>query len=199
MGVFSLGMFVPFVSSTAATVSLLISLIFTLWMGFGQNIARQMGTLDLSFSPMMNSTTKHCPESWVTTTAATATTTSLSPVAHSSFTHVPIYDVSYMWYAPISFLMCFIIGLLVSLAKPRDHKKLDKRLISPTTTSFYFWLPKKWKTRVLDYHSEVGSIHTSSRDNSNDVFGKNGSINSAYTTENISFQLNTCEASNSDY
>ena len=62
LGVFSLGMFVPFASSVGALTGLLTSLVFVLWMGFGQIVARQMGTFDAaSFAPMMNTTTSNCP------------------------------------------------------------------------------------------------------------------------------------------
>ena len=80
-----------------------------------------------------------------------------------NFTHLALYDVSYLWYGPISFTICMILGIMISLAKPQDPKQLDSRLISPNTPSFLFWLPKKCKTQIKKYFAQVGSLHGSDR------------------------------------
>ena len=43
----------------------MISLIFTFWMGFGQNVARQMNTLSSEYNPFPNTSIAQCPESWI--------------------------------------------------------------------------------------------------------------------------------------
>ena len=121
LGVFSLGMFVPFASSVGALTGLLTSLVFVLWMGFGQIVARQMGTFDAtSFAPMMNTTTSHCPGDWMMsadTDNTTAALVSSSEVHYTTFNHLGLYDISYLWYGPLSLLICLVIGVLVSLTR----------------------------------------------------------------------------------
>ena len=121
----------------------------------------------------------------------------------SNFAHLSLYDVSYMWYGPITFLICIFVGLLVSLARPTDHRKLDKRLISPTASSLFFWIPNfslfsnykslQFRTNLRNYYSQVGSQHASiSKSSSNsDVFGKNGAINVAYMQTDPPASINT--------
>ena len=157
------------------------------------SVLRQMGTMKSQFSPMPNSTISHCPSSWILTENQTkATLDVISSDNPSNFVHLPLYDVSYMWYGPITFLICILVGSLVSLARPADHRKLDKRLISPTAPNLFFWIPnlcwfsqnKSWqfRTHLKNYYSQVGSQHpsVSERSSKNDVFGKNGAINVAF-------------------
>ena len=37
--------------------------------------------------------------------------------------------VSYIWYSTISCLTCLVVGILVSVVKPLDHRQVDPRLI----------------------------------------------------------------------
>ena len=128
LGVFSLGMFVPFANSAGALTGLLISLVFVLWMGLGQIVARQKETFDAaSFAPMMNTSTADCPSDWISSDTADSNTTlvSSSVVHYSNFNHLGLYDISYLWYGPISLLICVVIGVLVSLTryKQKVHSK----------------------------------------------------------------------------
>ena len=122
LGVFSLGMFVPFANSAGALTGLLISLVFVLWMGLGQIVARQKGTYDAaSFAPMMNTSTSDCPADWISSDTAYSNTTLVSSgvaaQVHSNFNHLGLYDISYLWYGPISLLICVVLGVLVSLMR----------------------------------------------------------------------------------
>ena len=122
LGVFSLGMFVPFANSAGALTGLLISLVFVLWMGLGQIVARQKGTYDAaSFAPMMNTSTADCPSDWISSDTADSnsntTLVSSSVVHYSNFNHLGLYDISYLWYGPISLLICVVLGVLVSLMR----------------------------------------------------------------------------------
>ena len=121
LGVFSLGMFVPFASSVGALTGLLTSLVFVLWMGFGQIVARQMGTFDTaSFAPVMNTSTTSCPADWMSAETDNTTITSTvgsSEIHYTTFNHLGLYDISYLWYGPLSLLICVVIGALVSLTR----------------------------------------------------------------------------------
>ena len=67
------------------------------------------------------------------------------------------------------------------MLRPRDHTKLDPRLVSPTTPTIFFWLPRSLRVRLNKYFQEIGSLYSESEDEqTGDVFGKNGAINVAY-------------------
>ena len=69
------------------------------------------------------------------------------------------------------------------MVRPRDHRKLDRSLVSPATMSTMFWLPSNLRSRVKKYFGEIGSLHSESESGqTGDVFGKNGAINAAYMT-----------------
>ena len=172
LGVFSLGMFVPFSSTLGALVGLLSSLTFVFWAGFGQIVAGWEKTYDRTrFSPLMNSTTAQCPSSWTNQTVLDTTA-----AGNSNFVHLGLYDLSYMWYGPASTLVCLLLGSLASLLQPQDHTLLDPRLVSPNTTTFFCWTPSFIKRKLKNYFLNVGC---EARDDvsRNDVFGKRGSVN----------------------
>ena len=99
--------------------------------------------------------------------------------ADTDFVHLGLYDISYLWYGPLSFLVCMVLGCLVSLVKPRDHRLLNPRLISPNTGSFFCLTPNFLKKKIQNYYLNVGS-ELRENPSSDDVFGKNGSVNTAY-------------------
>ena len=70
------------------------------------------------------------------------------------------------------------------VVRPRDHRKLERSLVSPATMSAMFCLPGNLRSRVKKYFGEIGSLHSESEDRgqTGDVFGKNGAINAAYMT-----------------
>ena len=176
-GVFSLGMFVPFSTTAGALLGLVSSLLVVFWAGFGQMVARQEGTYDSArFSPVMSSRVENCTTSWtnITVGAGPANVT-----ADTGFLHLGLYDLSYLWYGPLSFLLCFLLGCLGSLVRPQDHRLVNHRLISPNCSSFFCWTPDFLKKKIHNYYLNVGA---ELRENlsSDDVFGKNGSVNTAY-------------------
>ncbi len=59
------------------------------------------------------------------------------------FTHLKIYEISYMWNAAISCMFCFVVGVIVSLMwKPQNPKTLNPDLISPALPKLFSWWPK---------------------------------------------------------
>ena len=175
-------MFVPFSTTAGALLGLLFSLTTVFWSGFGQMVARQEGTYNKArFSPLMPSTIENCSSSW---TNLTAVNTIAGPVntnitAETQFVHLGFYDLSYLWYGPVSFLICLVVGCLVSLIRPQDHRLVNHRLVSPNSCSFFCWTPNFIKKKIKNYYLNVG---TEVRENvaTDDVFGKNGSVNRAY-------------------
>ena len=118
----------------------LSSLIFTMWIGFGQTAAK----FNKGFTiPTLPTTTESCPEVWFNTTQPTEFTNSTES---SSFNHLPIYEVSYMWFSAIPCLWTVFVGSLLSFATgPQDPKKLNPVLISPALKNIWGIWPRKVK------------------------------------------------------
>ena len=157
LGVFTLGMLFPFANSTGAIAGTFVSMMLTFWWGFGQMVAVQMKTYDSKrFSPMMNSSIANCPPSYSWDMNSSGTAIECEEL-HPEFLHLDLYDVSYVWFAPFSTIVCLLVGSCVSLFKPQDHRRLDKRLISPGYTVLFFWCPKRMRNKIYNYYEEVGT------------------------------------------
>ena len=149
-------------------------------MGFGQQLAKQYGHFDSArFSPLIPETTRvdNCPQSWLLNNSSLVDENVLDK--SNNFVDVGLYDVSYMWYGPISTMTCLLVGIIFSLVRPQNHKQLDSRLISPGVTSLFCWLPKPLRKRIETYYREVGSedVTEDIQDKSIGLFQKSGAIN----------------------
>merc|ERR1719193_1499498 len=140
-GAYSLGMFVPCASSRGCIVGMMSAFALMLWIGFGQMRAMNNGTYGSTgaWAVPKETSSENCPATWnnndfnakegqnqdldILATAATA------PL-ESNFNHLPIYEVSYLWFTSIGFFTVLIVGTLVSCCFPRDIRSLDRRLIS---------------------------------------------------------------------
>ena len=151
LGVFTLGMFVPFASTRGALSGILAALVFTFWMGFGHVTHMDSYNMD-QFNPNIPEVKSvvSCPKNW------TIVEDSVDETVAENF---PLYDVSSMWYGPLSSFLCLLVGSLVSLFQPNDHLLMDKRLISPACIDLFFWLPEILKRRIREYYEEVGSSY----------------------------------------
>ena len=198
LGAFSLGMFVPFANAVGAVTGLLSSLIFVFWWGFGFIAANFSRTYDRArFSPLMPSTTDNCPASWLPDPATNNTTTAAALTnPQSSFNHLGLYDLSYMWFSPVSCLFCIVVGCLVSLYRPRNHKTLNPRLISTNATKLYKLLTpslvhRLTKNKINIYLEEIGSENTDVEQESSKENGTNGNyngaINGAFVSPDLKF------------
>ena len=195
MGVFSLGMFVPFANTLGALTGLLSSLIFVFWWGFGFIAANFSRTYNRAkFSPLMPTTTENCPAAWLPDPVTTNTTITAAAQTQSNFTHLGLYDVSYMWFGPVSCLMCLLIGCLVSLHRPADHKTMDPRLISNNIIRLGKFLTSGLVNRLTgnkihNYLDEVGSQNENANiqlEQKKDI-GMNGAINGAFVAPDMKF------------
>ncbi len=69
----------------------------------------------------MNTSTTNCPVDWMSAETDNTTTitspVSSSEVHYTTFNHLGLYDISYLWYGPLSLLICVVIGALVSLTR----------------------------------------------------------------------------------
>merc|ERR1719308_363067 len=145
LGAFTLGMFVPWCNSIGAFVGCLSSLIFTMWFGFGQTVARQYKAFSTPLMPMNNT---GCSD-FILESTKDARSIIKEPICPEGncFQHLPIYETSYMWFSAIPCLMCVGVGILVTLITHllklqsyQDPKKLNPDLISPALPKlFAFW------------------------------------------------------------
>jgi len=163
LGAFVLGMFVPYCNQLGAFVGTLTSLIFTMWMGFGQTVAKQAGTYDgARWGRKFPTSTANCPPSWnVTLEAAGASAPS---GLQETFLHLELYEVSYMYFSAVACVWCVVVGALVSLVRPVDHRTLDPRLISPALPHLFALWPapvRRWIRRVME---EVGTARRTAKE-----------------------------------
>ena len=143
----------------------------------------------------MPSTTDNCPSAWLPLTTNNTITAAALTNPKSSFNHLDLYDVSYMWFSPVSCLFCIVVGCLVSLYKPRNHKTLNPMLISSNATKLYkFLIPsvvhRLTENKIKNYLDEIGSENTdvggSGKDNGMNG-NYNGAINGAFEAPDLKF------------
>jgi len=152
LGAFTLGMFFPFANSLGAFVGCFSSLIFTMWMGFGQTVAKAAKTYDSArWSPTMPVSTENCPLAWFNYTLPEAK----EPFA--PFNHLELYEVSYMWFSAVAWAWCVVVGLILSLYKPTNHRRLDQRLISPALPKLFIMWPRVVRDWINNIYDETGA------------------------------------------
>jgi len=152
LGAFVLGMFFPYCNEVGAFIGAFTSLIFTCWMGFGQTVARQAQTYDGSrWGRKFPTSIENCPPSWTNFTAPEPE----EPFA--PFLHLELYEVSYMYFSAVACLWCVVVGAIISLIRPVDHKTLDPRLISPALPHMFALWPRCTKRWIARIYREVGS------------------------------------------
>ncbi|XP_071873914.1 putative sodium-dependent multivitamin transporter isoform X1 [Bombus fervidus] len=118
LGLFTLGMLTETASETGSVIGAIVSLAFLFWVAFGQP--------------------RPIPETLPVTNSGCSNATISIPmekVPLKSDDYFYMYRVSYMWYAPIGFLITFIIGLGLSYCLDRIYKEpkvgLDTNLFFP--------------------------------------------------------------------
>merc|ERR1712059_189368 len=94
------------------------SLVFTMWMGFGQTASKQAQTYNTAlWQQKFPTSISNCPDNWLNYTVPDA-----KPKLEN-FTHLELYEVSYMWFSAVACLWCVIVGAIISLIRPADHKQ----------------------------------------------------------------------------
>ncbi|XP_037719539.1 sodium-coupled monocarboxylate transporter 1 isoform X1 [Drosophila subpulchrella] len=128
LGIFTLGMLVPWANTIGSAVGGISSILLAGWITFGSQIAAASGQLKSHMLPVSvegclgNVTTPE--EHWVDQDQV-----------------FPLYRLSYLWINPIGVVTAVVVGTLVSLVtKPTDIKTLRAELISPVIHRF---LPKE--------------------------------------------------------
>merc|ERR1719402_590238 len=161
LGAFVLGMFFPYCHEVGAFIGTFTSLIFTCWMGFGQTVARQAQTYDGGrWGRKFPTSIENCPPTW------TNFTTPEKPEPFAPFLHLELYEVSYMYFSAVACLWCVVVGAIISLIRPVDHKTLDPRLISPALPHMFALWPRCTKRWIDRIYREVGSARRRDKDSS---------------------------------
>ncbi|KRY09691.1 Sodium-coupled monocarboxylate transporter 2 [Trichinella patagoniensis] len=129
LGVFIVGMFLPFCNSKGAMVGLVSSLIVTLWIGFG---AIFHGVVPV----LLPTNTLGCTSN-VTIMNVTLNVSNYNEVYSiygESGSLIEFYKISYQYYSFIGVLVTIIVGSIVSACTGfLKGEKVDQRLISPIT------------------------------------------------------------------
>ena len=113
LGLFSLGMYVPWASARAAMISAVTSLVFILWVAIGGNVSR---VNNIYAAETLTVQTSGCPASWNSSTITSPTL--------DWWIHLSIYETSYMWFSGISCGIIVVLGALLSVV-PGLHQEDD--------------------------------------------------------------------------
>ncbi|CAG0883156.1 unnamed protein product [Cyprideis torosa] len=139
LGLFCLGMFFRFTNSAGALSGVLVSLAINLWIGIAGS-PMSPPTLPLS--------TDGCPLNSSLSMMTQVTTTAVQYPPEINLESGQdvlefVYSLSHMWFALLGFIVCMVVGLLVSCCTCKwcNSGLVDERLLSPiiskTTLSSY--------------------------------------------------------------
>ncbi|CAB3362349.1 Hypothetical predicted protein [Cloeon dipterum] len=137
LGLFSLGLLVPWVNWKGAFTGTITGLVFVAWMGFGAQAEAAMGHISIPKKPLYtfgcNCTIGQPP----------------LPPPEGYPDVFPLYAVSYMWYSPIGWFVTTLVAVLVSwLTKFNDPRQMDRRMFSPGLTKLMDSLPLDWQEKL---------------------------------------------------
>ncbi|XP_067217370.1 sodium-coupled monocarboxylate transporter 1-like [Linepithema humile] len=129
LGLFSLGMFVPWANAKGAMVGAITSLIVVLWIGLGAQVAAVNGQIHLDSKPI---SIANCP-------CINETTIILNQTEHSSDNEVwSIYKTSYLWYSAIGCVLTMLVGLTVSfITGAQNPADVDQDFLSPPIAAMF--------------------------------------------------------------
>ena len=86
-----------------------------MWMGFGQTVSKLTNHYDgATWSPSKPVSIENCPQSWLNNY-----TVPEHKEPSSDFLHLPLYEVSYMWFSAVACIWCVVVGAILSLFKPQ--------------------------------------------------------------------------------
>ncbi|XP_011310481.1 sodium-coupled monocarboxylate transporter 1 [Fopius arisanus] len=146
LGMFTLGMFIPWSNAKGTIAGALTALVLVLWICLGAQVAVLNGEIE--------TTTKFTSiESCfgLNNTSAMDSMPTESSEMVSSF-----YRISYLWYSAIGCIVTVIIGTLVSfLTGPQDPADLDYDLLSPPIRYLLNRSPKKHITGITNFALEL--------------------------------------------
>jgi len=137
LGLFSLGMFFPWANSRGALVGSSVAMALVVWIGIGTQIAQTRGFESAEHKPTSLEGC-HCNSTYVD-----------DPLPLDSGEVFVLYQISYLWYSVIGFVVTVVVGLGSSLVyKPQDPCRLHPDLLSPPILSLLQSLPNSVKETI---------------------------------------------------
>ncbi|XP_072762052.1 sodium-coupled monocarboxylate transporter 1 [Anoplolepis gracilipes] len=127
LGLFSLGMFLPWANAKGAIIGAITSLVVVLWIGLGAQIAAVNGQikLDSKFTSIAN-----CP--------CINETTIISDESVYNDEASSIYKTSYLWYSMIGCMLTILVGLAASFATgAQNPTDVDQDYLSPPIAAMF--------------------------------------------------------------
>ncbi|XP_076180480.1 sodium-coupled monocarboxylate transporter 1 isoform X2 [Ptiloglossa arizonensis] len=140
LGLFSLGMFVPWANAKGAISGAIVSLIIVLWIGIGAQVAALTDRISMD-TKLVSIDACPCVNN-ITSVTTNHLVDDLDEVSS-------IYKISYLWYSAIGCILTMVTGVVVSFAtgfqKPAD---LDPDLLSPPIASLFRIITKPHSNNV---------------------------------------------------
>ncbi|XP_007465405.1 PREDICTED: sodium-coupled monocarboxylate transporter 1 [Lipotes vexillifer] len=155
LGLFALGILVPFANSIGALVGLLAGFTVSLWVGIGAQLYPPLPerTMPLSLETYGCNSTYNGTD-WITTTEVPFSTSAFQVY---NIERTPLmdnwYSLSYLYFSTVGTLVTVFVGMLISLSTGGRKQNIDPRfLLTKEDFLSNFDIFKK-KKQVLDYKS----------------------------------------------
>ncbi|GAB1867004.1 Putative sodium-dependent multivitamin transporter [Camponotus japonicus] len=127
LGLFSLGMFVPWANAKGAIIGAITSLIVVLWIGLGAQVAAVSGHIHLDSKDI---SIADCP--CINKTMIIPNQSEYEDEVSS------IYKISYLWYSTIGCMLTIIVGLAASFATgAQNPTDVDQDYLSPPIAAMF--------------------------------------------------------------
>ena len=119
-----------------ALAGLISGLAFSLWVGFGgpKPPIPRLSQRNDGCSALLNATSDSLTDLYL----STVSTSPIPTLPSTTDDYFPLYRISYMWYAPLGFLMTILVAQVVSrivnaylLSRGTSNKKINEELFSP--------------------------------------------------------------------
>lgn len=133
LGIFTMGMLIPYINSRGALYGGVSSLVFMCW--FCLRTQTLIASGDLTF-PEKPVTTEGCHYSFTPKQSKSMNihfdpSVNITDVMHTDEEFM-IYRLSYLWYTLMGTFVCIFVGMLVSfVTQPNDPRDIDPRLLAP--------------------------------------------------------------------
>ncbi|GIX67593.1 sodium-coupled monocarboxylate transporter 2 [Caerostris darwini] len=149
LGVFTLGMFIPFANTWGASTGLVSGIGIAMWFGMGAFSSHL-------FNPAASLSYDSCTDLFYNVTRV-ANKTSIPEIIPNNDHILAPYRLSYLWLSAVGFAAVVIVGMVVSaITHSADDEVVDERLLSPLIAWLNKYIPGgKFKEMVLHKEKRV--------------------------------------------
>ncbi|XP_026316074.1 sodium-coupled monocarboxylate transporter 1-like isoform X2 [Hyposmocoma kahamanoa] len=135
LGLFSMGLFLPWINATGALVGGICSTLFVGWISLGTQAAMMRGEIVIIPKP---TSIEGCPGNFSFTTT---TSTPHSTVEFDRSGTFFLYRLSYLYYTLVGVIVSILVGAIVSyFTQPNDPAMVHRDLMTPI---IHRWLPEQ--------------------------------------------------------